>query len=365
MTIDSNLTHSAWLVTGGAGFIGSEFIRQVHAAHPGVTIVNADALSYAASPERLASLENSPRYKFIKTNIAQPKEVQAAFELCAAGGGVGGAGGARDSRGPAAIINFAAESHVDRSLFTGIPFVMANTLGVQVLLEAARPLAQDGTLSRFLQVSTDEVYGDVAFPHQSVETDAIHTSSPYSATKAAAELLVQAFIRSFNFPAIITRCSNNYGPWHWPEKMIPLFITRLIEGKKVPVYGDGLQRRDWIHVEDHAAGILAALLRGKAGEIYNFDGGIEIDNLTLTQKLLALAGRDESFIEHVKDRPGHDRRYALNSAKAHRELGWHPQWNLDTGLKQTFDWFASHQSWLAQVQGAQYQSYYKQQYDLR
>ena len=337
-----------WLVTGGAGFIGSEFLRQAHAAFPDVMLVNADALSYAASPERLASIENSPRYRFVRTNIANPVEVAAAIEACGPGG-------------PAAIINFAAESHVDRSLFTGVPFVMANTLGVQVLLEAARKL----NLKRFVQVSTDEVYGDVEPPHRSVETDPIRTSSPYSASKAAGELLVQAFIRSFHFPAVITRCSNNYGPWHWPEKMIPLFITRLLDGKTVPVYGDGLQRRDWIHVEDHASGILAALTKGRDGEIYNFDGDVEIDNLTLTRKLLTLAGRDETAIEYVKDRPGHDRRYALDSSKSKRELGWSPKWTLDAGLKQTFDWFVANKSWLSKVLDAEYQAYFKQQYEVR
>jgi dTDP-glucose 4,6-dehydratase len=291
----------------------------------------------------------------VKANIAHVPEVKAAYEACG-------------SAGPVAVVNFAAESHVDRSLFTGVPFVMANTLGVQVMLEAARGYVGKGNgagLKRFVQVSTDEVYGDVPMPHRSVETDPIHTSSPYSASKAGGELLVQAFIRSFQFPAIITRCSNNYGPWHWPEKMIPLFIMRLLEGKKVPVYGDGMQRRDWIHVEDHAAGILAALLKGKDGEIYNFDGEVEIDNLALTKKLLKLAGRDESFIEYVKDRPGHDRRYALDSAKAKRELGWRAKWELDAGLKQTFDWFVAHKSWLDKVMTPEYQEYYKQQYEVR
>ena len=353
-----SLFHGTWLVTGGCGFIGSEFIRQTIAAYPHVNIVNVDSLSYAASPERLAGVggvggvADSPRYKFVKANIAHPQEVQSAFAACG-------------TNGPTAIINFAAESHVDRSLFTGVPFVMANTLGVQVLLEAARPLVQKGSCKRFLQVSTDEVYGDIAPPHRSVETDPIHTSSPYSASKAGGELLVQAFIRSFGFPAIITRCSNNYGPWHWPEKMIPLFITRLMAGKKVPVYGDGLQRRDWIHVEDHAAGILAALLRGRDGEIYNFDGEVEIDNLSLTKKLLALANRDESFIEYVKDRPGHDRRYALDSAKSQRELGWKQKWTLDAGLQQTFNWFVANRSWLDKVLDEKYQQYYAQQYDVR
>ncbi|MCL2639601.1 MAG: dTDP-glucose 4,6-dehydratase [Phycisphaerales bacterium] len=348
--------NKTWLVTGGAGFIGSEFLRQAHAAFPDVMLVNADALSYAASPERLASIENSPRYRFIKTNIANPTEVAAAIEACG-------------PEGPTAIVNFAAESHVDRSLFTGVPFVMANTLGVQVLLEAAKGLiargGAKGNFKRFLQVSTDEVYGDVEPPHRSIETDPIRTSSPYSASKAAGELLVQAFIRSFHFPAVITRCSNNYGPWHWPEKMIPLFITRLLEGKKVPVYGDGLQRRDWIHVEDHAAGILAALVNGRDGEIYNFDGDVEIDNLTLTRKLLALADRDETSIEYVKDRPGHDRRYALDSSKSKRELGWLPKWTLDAGLKQTFDWFFANKAWLSKVLDAEYQAYFRQQYDAR
>lgn len=351
-----DLLNGTWLVTGGCGFIGSEFIRQVlapaRADLSNVKIVNIDALSYAASPERLASVEKSSRYKFVKCNIAHPSEVKAAFDACG-------------SDGPVAVVNFAAESHVDRSLFTGVPFVMANTVGVQVLLEASRAGAQKGTLKRFLQVSTDEVYGDVPMPHRSVETDPIHTSSPYSASKGGGELLVHAFIRSFHFPAIVTRCSNNYGPWHWPEKMIPLFITRLLEGKKIPVYGDGMQRRDWIHVEDHAAGILAALLKGKDGEIYNFDGEIEIDNLALTKKLLALAGRDESFIEYVKDRPGHDRRYALESSKAKHELGWHAKWALDAGLKQTFDWFVANKPWLDKVLGPEYLAYYKQQYETQ
>ena len=359
MAVSADLSNGTWIVTGGYGFIGSEFIRQVlGGSRPdlaGVKIVNVDALSYAASPERLASVASSPRYKFVKCNIANANEVKAAIDACG-------------PEGPAAIVNFAAESHVDRSLFTGIPFVMANTVGVQVLLEASRPLVQRGTMKRFLQVSTDEVYGDVAMPHRSVETDPIHTSSPYSASKAGGELLVQAFVRSFHFPAVISRCSNNYGPWPWPEKMIPLFITRLLEGKKVPVYGDGMQRRDWIHVEDHAAGILAALLKGKDGEIYNFDGEVEIDNLALTKKLLKLAGRDESFIEYVKDRPGHDRRYALESTKAKRELGWHAKWTLDAGLKQTYDWFVAKEggaAWLAKVLDGSYQEYIRKQYEGR
>ncbi len=355
VSAQTDLLRSTWLVTGGCGFIGAEFLRQVHAQCPEVTLINADALSYAASPERLASIEKSPRYLFVKANISHPQEVQGAFEAAKHFG----------HEAPAAVINFAAESHVDRSLFTGIPFVMANTVGVQVLLEAARPLVQKGVCKRFLQVSTDEVYGDVAPPHRSVETDPIHTSSPYSASKGGGELLVQAFVRSFGFPAVITRCSNNYGPWHWPEKMIPLFIMRLMEGKKVPVYGDGLQRRDWIHVEDHAAGILAALLKGEDGGIYNFDGEVEVDNLTLTKKLLGLAGRDESFIEYVKDRPGHDRRYALNSEKSQRELGWKPKWDLDSGLQQTFDWFKQNKGWLDKVLDETYQAFYRQQYEIR
>jgi dTDP-glucose 4,6-dehydratase len=352
--MSDELLNGTWLVTGGCGFIGSEFIRQVMGRQDlrGVKIVNVDALSYAASPERVAEAATSQRYTFVKANIAHAGEVKAAFEACGPGG-------------PTAVVNFAAESHVDRSLFTGIPFVMANTVGVQVLLEASRPYVQKGTMKRFVQVSTDEVYGDVEAPHRSVETDPIHTSSPYSASKAGGELLVQAFIRSFHFPAVITRCSNNYGPWHWPEKMIPLFITRLLDGKKVPVYGDGMQRRDWIHVEDHASGILAALLKGRDGEIYNFDGEVEIDNLALTKRLLALAGRDESFIEYVKDRPGHDRRYALNSEKAQKELGWRQKWSLDGGLKQTFDWFVANKKWLEKVVDAEYQAYFKAQYEAR
>jgi len=347
----ADLTSSCWLVTGGLGFIGSEFIRMTLAQYPNVKIVNIDSLSYAASPERLAMVEKDPRYAFVKGDIAVGADVKRALDVCAAKFG-----------GCAAIVNFAAESHVDRSIFTGIPFVLANTLGVQVLLEAAK--ATPGFV-RFLQVSTDEVYGDVAAPHRSVETDPIHTSSPYSASKAGGELLVQAYIRTHHFPAVITRCSNNYGPWHWPEKMIPLFITNLLAGKTVPVYGDGRQEREWIHVEDHAAGILAALLKGKDGEAYNFGGEVEIDNLTVTKKLIELAGRDGSAIQYVKDRLGHDRRYALNCEKAKRELGWKNKWTFEAGLKQTFEWFVGHKEWLKAVADENYQAYYQKQYANR
>jgi dTDP-glucose 4,6-dehydratase len=265
-----------------------------------------------------------------------------------------------------ALINFAAESHVDRSIFTGVPFVMANTLGVQVLLEAAKKYRDSGgPFARFLQVSTDEVYGDIAPPHRSVETDAFHTSSPYSASKAGGELLVEAYVRTFKFPCVVTRCSNNYGPWHWPEKMIPLFITNLLAGKTVPVYGDGRQMREWIHVEDHAHGIMLALLQGRDGEAYNFGGEIEIDNLTVTRALIELAGRDEKAIHYVADRLGHDRRYALNCAKAQRELGWRNKWTFADGLKQTFQWYVQHQDWLAKVLDADYQAYYQKQYAQR
>ena len=348
------ITAKSWLVTGGCGFIGSEFIRQALAAFPRLHITNLDALSYAASPERLAGITadaaTALRYSFVHGDVSLAADVQAALAACKAHGGC------------AALINFAAESHVDRSIVTGIPFVRANTLGVQVLLEAAQ--ATPG-MTRFVQVSTDEVYGDVEAPHRSVETDAIHTSSPYSASKAGGDLLVQAFVRTHKFPAVITRCCNNYGPWHWPEKMIPLFITNLLGGRRVPVYGDGQQRREWIHVADHAAGVLAALLKGKDGEIYNFGTGVDIENLTLTRRLLALAGRDETAIEYVTDRAGHDRRYALDSTKARRELGWTPKWGFEEGLAQTFEWFVAHQEWLKVVLDEKYQSYYRQQYEER
>lgn len=355
----SDLSQGCWLVTGGLGFIGAQFIRDCLAQLPQLRIVNIDSLSYAASPERLAGLKDNPRYRFVKGDIAEPADVQRALAACRELAGAGG--------GCQAIVNFAAESHVDRSIFSGLPFVRANTMGVQVLLEAARALPTDGphAFKRFLQVSTDEVYGDIEPPHRSVETDAIRTSSPYSASKAGGELLVQAFIRTFKFPAVITRCSNNYGPWHWPEKMIPLFITNLLAGKTVPVYGDGKQMREWIHVQDHAAGILAALLKGRDGEAYNFGGEIEIDNLTVTQALIELAGRDGSAIQYVTDRLGHDRRYALNCEKAKRELGWKAKWTFESGLKQTFDWYVTHADWLKAVLDAGYQEYYRKQYEQR
>ncbi len=347
-----DLVRGTWIVTGGLGFIGSEFIRQTLSAYPELKIVNLDSFSYAASPERVASVEGTGRYAFIKGDIASAADVQKAFTAAEATGGC------------SALINFAAESHVDRSIFSGVPFVHANTVGVQVLLEAARGYMQKpgSVFKRFLQVSTDEVYGDVSRPHRSVEIDPIHASSPYSASKAGGDLLTQAFIRTFNFPAVITRCSNNYGPWHWPEKMIPLFITNLLAGKKVPVYGDGKQEREWIHVEDHASGILAALLKGKDGEIYNLSSGVEIDNLTVTRTLVKLAGRDESFINYVKDRPGHDRRYALNCSKAKEQLNWSTKWSFEDGLKQTFDWYVSNKSWLERVLDGNYREYYEKQY---
>jgi len=359
--MSAELTSGTWLVTGGCGFIGSEFIRQALRLHEGLRIVNIDSLSYAASPERLASIEHDSRYRFVKGDIANVEDVQRALRVCEELTAQTGSG-----KGCTAMVNFAAESHVDRSIFTGIPFVLANTLGVQVLLEAAKGLlTKGGGFRRFLQVSTDEVYGDIAPPHRSSEDDPIHTSSPYSASKAGGELLVQAFIRTHTFPAVITRCSNNYGPWHWPEKMIPLFITNLLAGKKVPVYGDGKQMREWIHVEDHASGIMAALLKGKDGEAYNFGGEIEIDNLTVTQALIRLAGRDESAIQYVADRLGHDRRYALNCQKAKRELGWQAKWNFEDGLRQTFAWYVEHKSWLEKVLDANYREYYAKQYERK
>jgi dTDP-glucose 4,6-dehydratase len=332
------------LVTGGCGFIGSNYIRHVLDSDPAATIVNLDCLTYAGNLGNLADLESNSRLKFVKGDIANRSDVRRAI-----GEGVSG------------IVNFAAESHVDRSILDSGPFIRTNVVGTQVLLDAAREF----NVPKFVQVSTDEVYGSLGPTGFFTESTPLAPSSPYSASKASADLLVLAYRHTFGLPAVITRCSNNYGPYQFPEKLIPLFVTRLFQDQKVPVYGDGQQIRDWIHVRDHCAGIEAVRLRGRVGEVYNLGGRTERTNLAITQLLLDLIGKPRSLIEYVKDRPGHDRRYAIDCSKAESELGWSPKVPFESGLRETIDWYRGNTSWVETVRSGQYRSYYETQYGKR
>jgi dTDP-glucose 4,6-dehydratase len=332
------------LVTGGCGFIGSNFVRHLLAADPVAAVVNFDCLTYAGNLANLVDLADHPRYTFVRGDITVRDDVRAAM-----------------GRGVTDVINFAAESHVDRSIQDSGPFVRTNVLGTQVLLDAAREFK----VNRYVQVSTDEVYGSLGPTGLFTEATPLHPNSPYSASKAAADLLVQAYHHTFGLPAVITRCSNNYGPYQFPEKLIPLFVTRLLADQSVPVYGDGQQVRDWIHVRDHCRGIEAAWRRGKPGEVYNFGGRCELANLTLTRALLAALGKPDSLIRYVADRPGHDRRYAIDCAKAERELGWAPRETFEAGLRETIAWYRANAAWVAAIQNKEYLAYYEQQYGSR
>ena len=329
------------LVTGGCGFIGSNFIRHLLGDRPEARVVNLDALTYAGNPENLSDLEGDRRYRFVKGSIADEGLVDRL-----AGEGID------------TILNFAAESHVDRSLYGPVEFVRTNVQGTAVLLEAAR---RHG-VRRFVQISTDEVYGSLPAEGTFSEEAPLRPNNPYAATKAAADLMVRSFVRSFGLEAVITRSSNNYGPYQHPEKFIPLFATNALEGRECPLYGDGLQVRDWIHVKDHCRGILAALERGRAGEVYNLGGGNERANLEVARAILRLVGAPESLLRPVPDRPGHDRRYALDSSKARSELGWAPLVPFERGLAETVEWYRSHADWVARVKSGAYREYYRRQY---
>ena len=335
---------STLLVTGGCGFIGSNFVRHILTTDPGVVVVNFDALTYAGNLANLADLRDHPRYRFFKGDVTDRDAVRAAFGL-----------GARH------VIHFAAESHVDRSILDSGPFVRTNVLGTQVLLDAAREFA----VERYVQVSTDEVYGSLGPTGAFTETTPLDPSSPYSASKAAADLLVQSYAHTFGFPALITRCSNNYGPYQFPEKLIPLFITNLMRDEQVPVYGDGGQIRDWIHVLDHCRAVERVWRAGRVGEVYNIGGRSEKTNLELTHTLLDLLEKPRSLIRYVKDRPGHDRRYAIDCAKIERELGWRPAVRFDDGLGDAIAWYRANAEWVAQIRSGAYLEYYRRQYGTR
>jgi dTDP-glucose 4,6-dehydratase len=308
---------------------------------PDAQVIALDALTYAGNFENLADCAADPRFRFVRADICDANAVAPIF-----------------AKGLDAVVNFAAESHVDRSIMGAQKFVRTNFVGVQVLLD----LAREHNVGRFLQVSTDEVYGSLGPTGEFTEETPIAPSSPYSASKAAADLLVGAYHTTFGMPTLITRCSNNYGPYQFPEKLIPLFVTNLIEGKKVPLYGDGLNVRDWIHVRDHCEAILVVLDGAKPGSIYNIGGNSELPNLKIARHILKNLGHDESMIEYVKDRPGHDRRYAMNITRINSDLGWTPRIDFEGGLAETIDWYKGNESWWRRIKTGEYRTYYEKQY---
>ena len=333
------------MVTGGCGFIGSNFIRLILAKQPGLAVVNLDKLTYAGNPENLAEIADDSRYIFCQGDIADRSLVDSLLV----------------EHRIEAIVNFAAESHVDRSLLDSSPFVQTNIVGTQVLIDAARA----ASVRRFVQVSTDEVYGSLGSTGAFTESTPLAPNSPYSASKAAADLLVRAAVHSHGFPGVITRCSNNYGRFQFPEKLIPLFISNALDHQPLPVYGTGENVRDWIHVDDHCRGIAAALRDGDVGEVYNFGGNAEMSNIDLTRKLLGLLDRPESLIRFVPDRPGHDQRYAIDCSKAESELGWSPEIGFGEGLSVTVAWYLANTDWVERIRRGEYREFYKQQYGER
>lgn len=333
------------VVTGGCGFIGSNFIRYMLETSTELTIVNIDKLTYAGNPENLADVSGSDRYRFERGDICDREFVDRVLGL-----------GTVD-----AVLNFAAESHVDRSILDSGPFLTTNVLGTQVLLDACRRWQ----VPRYVQVSTDEVYGSLGSAGFFTEDTPLAPNSPYSASKAAADLLVRSYVHTFGFPAVITRCSNNYGPYQFPEKLIPLFISNALNEESLPVYGTGENVRDWIHVLDHCRGVEAALRRGQPGEVYNFGGRTELTNISLTRTLLRLLDKPETLIRYVTDRPGHDLRYAIDCTKAERELGWAPQIPFEAGLRETIAWYREHADWVARIRSGEYRTYYAAQYGER
>ncbi|MBS1536357.1 MAG: dTDP-glucose 4,6-dehydratase [Bacteroidetes bacterium] len=332
------------LITGGAGFIGSNFIRYILNESEAV-VVNLDALTYAGNLENLADIEQNPRYKFVHGRIENRELV---LHVCKQFNVEG-------------IINFAAESHVDRSIIDAQPFVDTNITGTLVLMNVARELG----LEKFVQVSTDEVYGSLGEQGEFTEDSQIAPNSPYSAAKSAADGFVRSFVHTYNFPAVITRCSNNYGAFQFPEKLIPLMILNALEGKQLPVYGDGKNIRDWIDVRDHSSAVWLAYNNGKNGEVYNIGAESERQNIEVVRAILALTGKREELITYVKDRPGHDRRYAIDSTKIRQELGWKPTVNFEDGLEQTVQWYRDNAEWCARVRSGEYMKYYQKQYEFR
>ncbi len=335
------------LVTGGAGFIGSAFLRQALSGPqtPATQILNFDALTYAGNLENLAPVAADARYRFVRANICDADAVEAAFQEFQ----------------PDSVVHFAAESHVDRSILSPKPVIDTNFVGTFVLLEAAR---RHG-VRRFVHVSTDEVYGSIDAPHEADESYPLRPSSPYSASKAGSDLLALSYFTTYKLPVVVTRASNNYGPYQFPEKLIPLMISNALEEKLLPIYGDGLQERDWLHVDDHCRAIAAVLDKGRPGEVYNIGGSRALPNRDVVRMILDATGRPESLMTPVEDRPGHDRRYAITTEKVERETGWSPQVKFETGLAETVRWYQGNGAWIARVRSGEYRQYYEQNYSRR
>lgn len=331
------------LVTGGAGFIGSNFIRYMVNKYSEYEIINLDALTYCGNLENLKDMENKDNYSFVKGDIADKDIVDDLVKSCDY------------------VINFAAETHVDRSIDDPEIFIKSNVLGTQVLLNAAKMHG----VEKYIQISTDEVYGSLGKEGYFSETTPLQPNSPYSASKASGDLIARAYSQTYGLPINITRCSNNYGPYQFPEKLIPLMISNALENKKLPLYGDGKNVRDWLHVHDHCAAIDLVLHDGRPGEVYNIGGNNERQNIEIVKLILNELGRDESLIEFVTDRLGHDRRYAIDSSKIQNELGWKPSYTFEKGIRETIGWYLDNQDWISQVKSGQYQQYYEKMYSQR
>lgn len=344
------------LVTGGAGFIGSNFVKLMLERHPAYTIINVDALTYAGNLENLVEVMDHPRHIFVRADITDKVKMDEIFL----------------SHEIDWVVNFAAESHVDRSIVEPEIFLKTNVLGTQVLLDTAKKhwkLEPDDKYSRdykagvkYLQISTDEVYGALGKTGMFVETMPLLPNSPYSASKASGDLITRAYGETFGLPVNITRCSNNYGPYQFPEKLIPLMINNCLKEKKLPVYGDGMQVRDWLHVSDHCAAIDMVLHKGVLGEVYNIGGNNEKTNLEIVRLILQILGRREELIEYVQDRPGHDRRYAIDNTKITNQLGWHPTYTFEKGMEETIAWYVQHEGWSKNIINGEYIRYYIKMY---
>jgi len=335
------------LVTGGCGFIGSNFIRYFLDSYPNDLIINVDKLTYAGNLENLADLSPSRRYHFIRADIAEAPQMEAIIR-----------------EGVDAIVNFAAESHVDRSIEDPSAFMKTNVFGTFVLLETVRKVFPKQKI-RFVHISTDEVYGSLGETGAFTEETSLAPNSPYSASKTAADMMVRAYHHTYGLPTSITRCSNNYGPYQFPEKLIPLLISNAIEDKELPIYGDGMNVRDWIYVEDHCRALDTVLHHGKEGEVYNIGGRSEKPNLEVVKTVLDQLGKPHSLIRFVKDRPGHDRRYAMDFSKIERELGWKPTVSFEEGVRLTVEWYKTHQEWWRKIKTGEYLKYYERMYGNR
>ena len=337
------------LVTGAAGFIGSNFVRMLVNRGEDVRLVVLDKLTYAGNLANISGVIDDKRVVFVRGDICDAALVRGLW----------------DRYGVREVVHFAAESHVDRSILDSGPFIQTNVIGTQVLLDAARVKGVD----RFLNVSTDEVYGSLPEDRPEIkftEETPLQPNSPYSASKAGADCLVRAYFHTFHLPVLVTRCSNNYGPYHFPEKMIPLFVTNLLEGKKVPLYGDGMNVRDWLYVEDHCEAIWTVLNEGKAGEVYNIGGHNELTNRRVTEIVLEALGKKwDDSVQYVKDRPGHDRRYAIDAGKIQRELGWTPKHRFEQAIRSTIEWYRQNEGWWRAIKSGEYLRYYEQQYANR